>query len=114
MADGADWRIEWYRTKRGEAPAQTFLAALDGPLAAEAAALLAYVRGRGQGLQEPRSKSLGDGLFELRGRHGVRLFYTFRPRPPDRGARRDGEKAAGHPGRRAGPGAGVSASGLAT
>lgn len=79
MADGAAWRIEWYRTNRGEAPAQTFLAALDGPLAAEAAALLAYVRGRGQDLQAPRSKSLGDGLFELRGRHGVRLFYTFRP-----------------------------------
>ena len=78
MANGVAWSIEWYRTARGEAPAQTFLATLDGPLAAEAAALLAYVRVRGQALREPRSKSLGDGLFELRGRHGVRLFYTFR------------------------------------
>jgi len=75
---GVAWSIEWYRTARGEAPAQTFLATLDGPLAEEAVALLAYVRVRGQALREPRSKSLGDGLFELRGRHGVRLFYTFR------------------------------------
>lgn len=75
----AAWSIEWYRTARGEAPAQAFLATLDGTQALEAAALLAYVRARGQSLREPRSKSLGDGLFQLRGRHGVRLFYTFRP-----------------------------------
>jgi phage-related protein len=79
MANWAAWTVEWYRTARGEAPAQTFLAALDGLLATEAVALLAYVRVRGQALREPRSKSLGEGLFELRGRHGVRLFYTFRP-----------------------------------
>ena len=63
MANGVAWSIEWYRTARGEAPAQTFLATLDGPLAEEAVALLAYVRVRGQALREPRSKSLGDGLF---------------------------------------------------
>jgi len=78
VANRVTWSIEWYRTARGEAPAQTFLATLDWSLAEEAAALLAYVRVRGQALREPRSKSLGDGLFELRGRHGVRLFYTFR------------------------------------
>jgi len=62
-----------WRSARADVPGQ-----LDGPLAEEAVALLAYVRVRGQALREPRSKSLGDGLFELRGRHGVRLFYTFR------------------------------------
>lgn len=78
MANRADWTVEWYRTIRGEAPAQTFLASLEGPLADEAAALLLLAEARGNELRAPHSKSLGDGLFELRGRRGVRLFYTFR------------------------------------
>lgn len=75
---GTDWTVEWYRTTRGEAPAQTFLASLEGPLADEATALLLLAEARGNALREPHSKGLGDGLFELRGRRGVRLFYTFR------------------------------------
>lgn len=78
MASGTGWTVEWYRTARGEALAQTFLASLDGPLKDEAAALLVLAEARGHALREPHSKSLGDGLFELRGRRGVRLFYTFR------------------------------------
>ena len=44
----------------------------------EAAALIKLVKERGNTLREPRSKPLGDGLFELRGK-SVRIFYTFRP-----------------------------------
>jgi len=33
---------------------------------------------RGNQLRPPRSKPLGDGLFEMRGQQ-VRIFYTFRP-----------------------------------
>jgi phage-related protein len=58
---------------------QTFLDALDSPHRDEAAAMLRLVRARGNALREPHSKSLGGGLLELRGKHGVRLFYTFRP-----------------------------------
>jgi hypothetical protein len=44
----------------------------------EAAALLLQLRARGNTLREPRSKALGEGLYELRGQQ-VRIFYMFRP-----------------------------------
>jgi phage-related protein len=43
-----------------------------------AAALIEYLQTSGNELREPRSKSLGNGLFELRGKQ-VRIFYVFRP-----------------------------------
>jgi phage-related protein len=44
----------------------------------EAAALLKLLAEKGNLLREPRSKALGQGLFELRGKQ-VRIFYVFRP-----------------------------------
>ena len=45
---------------------------------AEAIALIKLAETLGNKLREPRSKALGDGLFELR-RNQVRLFYMFEP-----------------------------------
>jgi hypothetical protein len=41
-------------------------------------ALLRLLAEHGNALRPPQSKSLDEGLFELRG-HQVRLFYVFRP-----------------------------------
>jgi hypothetical protein len=69
-----DWKIEY----QGTALVQ-FLADLkDDRALFEAAALTEYLRRRGNHLGEPRSKSLGGGLFELRGKQ-IRIFYVFRP-----------------------------------
>jgi hypothetical protein len=70
----AGWRVEEHGTR-----VRDFLSALnDNRAFDEAAALIKLVRERGNTLREPRSKSLGDGLFELRGK-SVRIFYIFRP-----------------------------------
>jgi hypothetical protein len=65
----ADWKIEYHGTALAE-----FLAGLEDDRAVfEAAALTEYLRRRGNQLGEPRSKSLGGGLFELRGKQ-IRIF----------------------------------------
>jgi len=72
------WRIEEHRTATGETPVRIFIAALPPDAKAEAIALIKLAQALGNGLREPQSKALGDGLFELR-RNQVRLFYMFEP-----------------------------------
>jgi hypothetical protein len=75
----ATWTVSYYQTRTGVVPTRIFLEALSGPALVEAVALLKLLP-LGTALREPRSKALGDGLFELRGRSaGVRIFYIFRP-----------------------------------
>ncbi len=73
------WTIEEYVTASGRNLALRFLSGLNRQDKAEAIALLKLLGERGNKLGMPHSKALGRGLLELRGRHGVRLFYTFRP-----------------------------------
>src|SRR5579863_6449518 len=69
----AGWKVEEYGTRVRE-----FIAGIvDDRAFDEAAALIKLLQERGNLLREPRSKSLGGGLFELRGKQ-VRLFYMFR------------------------------------
>jgi len=71
----AGWEVQEHRTRVRE-----FVAGLtDDRAFDEATALIKLFAERGNLLREPRSKPLGDGLFELRGKQ-VRIFYTFRPR----------------------------------
>lgn len=72
------WTIEEYETARGENLVLTFLSGQTGKVRTEAIALLQLLRERGNALGMPHSKSLGQGLFELRGTQ-VRIFYMFRP-----------------------------------
>jgi phage-related protein len=73
------WAVSYYQTRTGVIPIRVFVETLSGPALIEAAALLKLLP-LGTALKEPRSKALGDGLIELRGRAaGVRIFYTFRP-----------------------------------
>lgn len=78
-ARGSDeWTVSDFERPAGVFPIRTFLAALQGRDANEAAALLLQLRARGNELRAPRSKFVADNLFELRG-HQVRIFYMFLP-----------------------------------
>ena len=72
------WTIEEYVTARGENLVLGFVSRQSGKVKAEAIALLKLLKERGNLLGMPHSRSLGEGLFELRGSQ-VRIFYMFRP-----------------------------------
>ena len=55
-----------------------FMVSLEGRDRAEAIALVKLLEEQGNMLRRPRSGSLGEGLFELRGNQ-VRIFYMFLP-----------------------------------
>jgi phage-related protein len=76
-----DFTIEFYETKTGSSPVKDFLEHLkQSDLDAHAAVLrgMAKLRTR-QFHREPLSKSIGDGLFELRhvGRLNTRVLWFF-------------------------------------
>jgi hypothetical protein len=72
------WTLERFVLDSGESPVQTFLEGLGGRGRVDALALLKLLAEQGNALKMPHSKSLGQGLFELRA-GPVRLFYAFRP-----------------------------------
>ncbi len=74
----AKWRIEEYKTSTGRSLIREFIEKLTVEDRVEAAALIKSLEEWGNALQAPRSKPLGRGLFELRGRQ-IRMFYTFLP-----------------------------------
>lgn len=78
MAAAPDWKIDSYETENGERPAVLFLRSLGPQDSLDAASLLKSLREQGNALRRPNSASLGDGLFELRGKQ-VRIFYIFLP-----------------------------------
>ena len=74
------WDVANYRTAAGEQSVQRFVTDLPEPARVEAVALLLRLAQHGNALRPPHTKGLDDGLFELRGRrHGVRIFFMFRP-----------------------------------
>jgi phage-related protein len=75
----ADWTIKLYQFSNGRQPFEDFMLALSRDARREASTLYELLKWA-HVLREPQSKSLGRGLFELRGqRCGVRIFYVFRP-----------------------------------
>jgi hypothetical protein len=74
----ARWTIDDYTTASGENPVRTFLSVLQDRDKVEAFALIQLLSERGNTLRLPHSRSLGEGLNELRGKQ-VRIFYVFRP-----------------------------------
>ncbi len=72
--------IEFYRLPDGGVPVQEFLDSLDRRMRAKALYGIAILEEYGNQLREPYSKSLGDGLFELRVKFAndiSRIFYFF-------------------------------------
>lgn len=72
------WTVEGYRTPAGRTLVLEFLDGLPKPIEAEAQALIERLAEQGGDLGMPRSKALGSGLFELRGKSGLRIFYVLR------------------------------------
>ena len=73
------WTVDEHKTAGGQSHFAEFVAGLaDAKDVRDAAILTGALRALGNQLREPRSKSLGDGLFELRGTT-VRIYYGFLP-----------------------------------
>jgi hypothetical protein len=69
-----------YQTPAGNAPVDEYITGLEGTAATKAAALVKLLEALGYELRLPHSRSLGEGLYELRDvGTGVRLFYVLLP-----------------------------------
>jgi hypothetical protein len=74
-----DWAVGEHKTAGGQSHFAEFVAGLaDAKDIKDTAVLIGALRALGNLLREPRSKSLGDGLFELRGTT-VRIYHGFMP-----------------------------------
>ena len=72
--------VEFYQLPSGEKPVADFLNSLDKKMRAKALHSIAILEEFGNGLREPHSKPMGDGLFELRIKFASdisRIFYFF-------------------------------------
>jgi Phage derived protein Gp49-like (DUF891) len=75
----ADWAVDEYKTATGQSPFAEFVVGLaDAKDIKDTGVLVGALWALGNRLIEPRSKSLGRGLFELRGTT-VRIYYGFLP-----------------------------------
>ena len=76
----ASFTIVFYELPNGDKPIESFLSSLDIPMRAKAVGLLQILQEKGNQLREPYTKSLGDGIFELRVQSGnniSRILYFF-------------------------------------
>ena len=72
--------VEFYQLPSGQKPVADFLNSLDKKMRAKALHSIAILEEFGNGLREPHSKPMGDGLFELRIKFSSdisRIFYFF-------------------------------------
>ena len=82
MGVSPGWEIDDYRGPHGARPIKGFLDALTLPAKAKVYAALEVLATEGNRLQLPRSRALGDGLFEIRIVHPegpFRIIYCFQP-----------------------------------
>ena len=74
------FQVVFYATAKGESPVKEFLESLPVDLRTKAARSLLILQQEGNGLREPYSKPIQDGLFELRVKFAkdiARVFYFF-------------------------------------
>lgn len=72
--------VEYYETEDGSRPAEEFILAQDKKMQAKLFAVLELLESKGTSLRAPFSKSLGDGIFEVRAKQGSdisRVLYFF-------------------------------------
>lgn len=75
-----DYTVEYYELEDGTRPAEGFILSLDLKMRAKIFAALELLEIKGPGLREPFSKSLEDGIFEVRAKQGSdisRVLYFF-------------------------------------
>ena len=58
--------VEFYELPNGKRPAEEFIESLDAKMRVKAIDSIDILQEYGTRLREPYSKSLGDGIFELR------------------------------------------------
>ncbi len=74
------YEIEFYDTEEGKCPVHEFLDSLEPKLKAKTLRTIDLLESNGTALGSPFTKSLGDGLFELRTKHSsniTRIIYFF-------------------------------------
>jgi len=72
------WRVQCYVDSRGTNAVEAFIRELPKAEQPIVRARIDFVAEVGNRAREPLSKSLGNGLFELRTK-SARIFYCFRP-----------------------------------
>ena len=75
-----NYNIIMYQKNNGEKPVERFLHGLNVKTKARAMRMIKILKDNGTRLREPYSKSLGDGIFELRIQQGndrARILYFF-------------------------------------
>lgn len=72
------WTLQQYEDNRGLLPVNEFIDSLTETDRAIVKAKLTFLLERGNQLREPFTKSLGNGLMELRAQ-SYRIFFCFRP-----------------------------------
>lgn len=78
--------VEFFEKSDGTFPAEEFILSQDVKMQAKLFRLLELLEVNGNNLREPYSKSLDDGIFEIRAKQGnniTRVLYFFRYRPQD-------------------------------
>jgi phage-related protein len=76
----AEFEVIFYKKENGDCPVEQFLASLDIKMRAKMVGLLELLEEKGNGLREPYSKQLDDGIFEIRckvGNNITRILYFF-------------------------------------
>lgn len=74
------FKVEFYVNDNGEIPVKDFLLSLDKKMRAKLIGVMDILEDYGNQLREPYSKSLGDGIYEIRGKVGTditRVLYFF-------------------------------------
>lgn len=72
--------VEFYEKENGEKPVELFLDKLDIKMRSKLLMILKILQEKGNLLNEPYSKHLDDGIFEIRGKVGSdisRVLYFF-------------------------------------
>ena len=74
------FEVEYYEKEDGTYPAEEFILSQDVKMRAKLFRLLELLEEKGNTLREPYSKSLDDGIFEIRAKQGsniTRVLYFF-------------------------------------
>lgn len=75
-----EFEVEYFEKSDGTYPAEEFILSQDFKMQAKLFMLLELLEVKGNELREPYSKSLGDGIFEVRAKQGTditRVLYFF-------------------------------------
>ena len=74
------FEIVFYRDKKGNCPVKIFLDSTSTKMRARLLMIMSLLERNGPSLREPYSKSIGNGIFEIRAKSGsdiARVFYFF-------------------------------------